>query len=148
MTKRIAYVVVTVLSLAATGLSASEKKVQLKDVPPAVQTAVEAQTKGATITAVIEETDKGTVSYEVETTRGGKTRDLVFDTAGTLIEVEEEIALDATPAAVRKALLAHGKVTKVEALTKGAVVTYEAQVEMHGKRTEIEVGADGHTIKR
>lgn len=148
MTKRIAYVVVAVLSLAATGLTASEKKVQLKDIPPAVQAAVKQQTNGATITAVIQESDKGKVSYEVETTRGGKTRDLVFDPAGTLIEVEEEIAFDATPAAVKTALLAHGKVIKVEALTKGAVVTYEAQVEMHGKRAEVEVGADGHTIKR
>lgn len=143
MTKRIAIIVVAILSFAAIELIASEKEVQLKDVPPAVQAAVKAETKGDTITAVIEESDHGKVSYEVETTRAGKTRDLVFDTAGALVEVEEEIALEATPPAVRTALLAHGKVTKVEATTKGAVVTYEAQVEKNGKRTEIEVGADG-----
>lgn len=138
----------TGLCIAATAdAMAAEKKVQLKDVPAAVQAAVKEHTRDSTIRAVIEESDKGKVSYEVETTRAGKARDLVFDAAGALVEVEEEMALDAAPAAVRSALSAHGKVVKLESLTKGGAVTYEAQVEMHGKRTEVLVDAAGRPVK-
>lgn len=147
MTRTAVGIIVAGLSIAATPGYASEKKVQLKDVPQAVQTAVRAETNGDTIKAVIEESSKGKVVYEVETTRNGKTRDLVFDRAGLLIEAEEEMALDATPAAVQTALRTHGKVTKVEGVRKGAVVTYEAEIEKAGKRSEIVLNADGRVIK-
>lgn len=147
MTKTAICILVAGFSIAAVPSYASEKKVQLKDVPQAVQTAVQMETKGDTIKAVIEESSKGKVVYEVETTRSGKTRDLVFDAAGSVIEVEEEMAFDATPRAVQTALLAHGKVTKVESLRKGALVTYEAEIEKAGKRTEVVVNAAGHVIK-
>lgn len=126
---------------------AAEKKVQLKDVPAPVQAAVREHTRDSTIKAVIEEADKGKLSYEVETTRAGKARDLVFDAAGALVEVEEEMAMEAAPAAVRSALGAHGKVIKLESLTKGGVVTYEAQVEKGGKRSEVLVDTDGKPVK-
>ena len=147
MTKRIACLIAGLSLVGTTVLLASEKKVQLKDLPPAVRAAVQAHTEGAAIKAVIEESNNGKTSYEVETTRAGKTRDLLFDAAGTLIEVEQEIGLDEAPAGVKTALLTHGKVIKLESLTKGTVVTYEAEVEKNGKRTEVEVGADGKTIK-
>lgn len=130
------------------GLLAAEKKVQLKDLPPAVQKAIQEQTKGATVSAYIEERDNGKVSYEVETKLNGRTRDLLFDAAGGLIEVEEEVAPDTLPAAVQTALKTRGKVLKVEAVTKGSVVTYEAEIEKNGKKSEVVVDARGNAIDR
>jgi hypothetical protein len=56
--------------------------------------------------------------YEVETTVSSHTRDLLYDATGKLVEVEEEVANDAVPAAAMKALMARGKVSKVESVVK------------------------------
>ena len=128
------------------GLLAAERKVQLKNLPPAVQKAILEQTKGATVIGYVEEREDGKVSYEAETKVNGRTRDLLFDAAGTLIEVEEEVAPDTLPAAVQTALSTRGKVLKVEAVTKGSVVTYEAEVEKNGKKSEVVMDARGNAI--
>ena len=130
------------------GLLAAERKVQLKNLPPAVQKAIQEQTKGATVIGYVEEREDGKVSYEAETKVNGRTRDLLFDAAGTLIEVEEEVAPDTLPAAVQTALSTRGKVLKVEAVTKGSVVTYEAEVEKNGKKSEVVMDARGNAIDR
>ncbi len=128
------------------GISAQDTKVQLKNLPAAVQKAVQDQTKGATLVGFSEEREDGKVLYEAETKVNGRTRDLLFDSAGTLIEVEEEVAPAALPAAVQSSLSTHGKVLKGEAVTKGSTVTYEAQVEKNGKKSEVVVDAKGNAI--
>src|SRR5260221_8634545 len=107
------------------GLAAADKKVQMKDLPAAVQKTVQAEeAKGAKIVGLATEVEGGKKMYEVETTVGGRTRDLLLNAAGTIVETEEETAIDAVPAAVRAALEARGKVGKVERVTKGARVAY------------------------
>lgn len=130
----------------AVGISAQDKKMQLKNLPAAVQKAVQDQTKGATLVGFSEEREDGKVLYEAETKVNGRTRDLLFDSAGTLIEVEEEVAPAALPAAVQSSLSTHGKILKVESVTKGSTVTYEAQVEKNGKKSEVVVDAKGNAI--
>lgn len=139
---------VAMVLVAGFGLLAADKKVQLKNLPPAVQKAIQEQTKGATVIGYVEEREDGKVSYEAETKVNGRTRDLLFDAAGTLIEVEEEVAPDTLPAAVQTALSTRGKVLKVEAVTKGSVVTYEAEIEKNGKKSEVVVDARGNAIDR
>lgn len=128
------------------GLSAQEKKIQLKNLPAAVQKAVQDETKGATLVGLSEEREDGKVMYEAETKVNGRTRDLLFDSAGTLVEVEEDVAPAALPAAVQSSLNARGKVLKVESVTKGSTVTYEAQMEKNGKKSEVVVDATGNAI--
>lgn len=130
------------------GLLAAEKKVLLKNLPPAVQKAIQEQTKGATVVGYVEEREDGKVFYEAETKMNGRTRDLLFDASGTLVEVEEEVAPDSLPPAVQTALSTRGKVLKVEAVTKGAIVTYEAEVEKNGKKSEVVMDARGNAIER
>jgi hypothetical protein len=45
---------------------ASEKPVKMKDLPSAVQTTVQEQSKGATVRGLSKETDNGKTYYEVE----------------------------------------------------------------------------------
>jgi uncharacterized membrane protein YkoI len=137
----------TVLALGVTALFAADKKIQAKDLPPAVQKAVQEETKGATIKGYAKEVENGKTMYEVETTVNGHSRDLVFDAAGTLVAAEEAIGLDAVPAAVKSALEARGKVLAVETVTKGKTVTYEAQIEKNGKKSEVVVDASGKPVK-
>jgi uncharacterized membrane protein YkoI len=130
---------------------AAEKKIQSKDLPPAVQKAVPAETKGAEIKGYNQETEKGKTFYEVETVLNGKSRDLLFDASGALVEVEEEVALDSIPSAAKAAIekrAASGKVDKVESVTKGQSVSYEAEITSKtGKRSEVAVKADGSPVK-
>ena len=130
------------------GAAAADKKVQMKDLPAAVQKTVQAEeAKGATIVGLATEVESGKKMYEVETTVGGHTRDLLLDSTGRIVETEEETALDVVPAAVKTALDARGKVGRVETVTRGTRVTYEATVEKNGKNTEVAVNAAGKPIK-
>ncbi len=144
----LAFTCVVFLSLVVTGVGvfAQDKKMQLKNLPTAVQKAVEEQTQGATLVGFAEEREDGRIFYEAETKVNGRARDLLFDGAGTLVEVEEEVAPAALPAAVQSALRTHGKVLKVESVTKGSTVTYEAQVEKNGKKSDVVVDATGNAI--
>lgn len=148
MTNRMFALTAAVVLATGAGLFASEKKIQLKNMPAAVQKAVEEHTKGSTIVGYVEEHEDGKVFYEAETKVSGRTRDLLFDANGVLVEVEEEVAADTLPAAVKTALSTRGKVLKVEAVTKGSIVTYEAEVEKNGKKSEVVMDARGNAIER
>jgi uncharacterized membrane protein YkoI len=147
--RTLSVVCVPVALTLAVAATAADKKVQMKDLPPAVQKAVQQeQAKGATIVGLASEVEGGKTMYEVETKVNGHTRDLLFTAAGVLVEAEEETPIDAVPAAVKAAFEARGKVLKIETLTKGKSVTYEAQIEKNGKTSEVVVNADGKTPKR
>jgi len=131
---------------------AAEKKVKLESLPPAVQSAVKEQTKNSTLLGLSEEKEGGKTMYEVETKdANGKSRDLIIDTAGAVVEIEEEVDIDSIPAAAKAAIqkrLAGGAVQKVEKLTKGSNVSYEAAIKTKsGKNTEVGVNADGSPHK-
>src|SRR5437660_948674 len=101
---------------------ASEKPVKMKDLPPPVQRAIQEQTKGAQLKGLAKEVENGKTFYEAETTVNGRGRDLLFDSAGALVEIEEETQLDSIPAAAEAAIekrAAGGKITRVETITKG-----------------------------
>lgn len=128
----------------------SEKPVKTKDLPPPVQRAIEEQTKGAKLKGVSKEVEGGKTFYEVETILNGRGRDLLFDSAGALVEIEEETPLDSIPGPAKAAIekrAADGKIVKVEILTKGQTVTYEAAIAKGGKKSEIVVAADGSLVK-
>ncbi len=130
---------------------AADKPLQIKNLPPAVQKAVQEQTKGAEIKNIVKEVEKGKTMYEVETVVNGKTRDMVFDAAGAMTNCEEEMTLDTIPAAAKAAIekkAVGGKITKVEKVTEGKVVSYEAVIDKKGKSSEVAVKADGSTAKK
>lgn len=131
---------------------AQEKKIKRSDLPAAVEKTVVAQSGGATIKGFNEEKEKGQTYYEVEMTVNGHSKDVLMDASGAVVEVEEEVAMDALSAEVKAGLLAKagkGKILKVESLTKkDKLVAYEAQVNTDGKRSEIQVGPDGKPLGR
>jgi uncharacterized membrane protein YkoI len=129
---------------------AQEKKIERPDLPAAVEKTVAAQSKGATIRGFSKEMEKGKTTYEVQMTVNGHTKDLEIDESGVVIEVEEQLALEALPTEARIALQARagkGRITKVESITKkDRLVAYEAQVDTNGKKSEVQVGADGKPL--
>ena len=136
--------------LFALSASAGEKHLKKADLPAAVQETADEQSKGATVKGYANEVEDGQLQYEVEMTVNGHSRDVSIASDGSVLEVEEEVALDKLPAAVRKGLqkkAGSGAIKKVESLTKkGKLVAYEAQVLTGSKRSEIQVGPDGKSL--
>ncbi len=128
----------------------ADQKVSRQALPPAVAAAADKEAQGATIKGYSKEVENGKTFYEVETVRNGKTRDLLLDSSGAVTEVEEQIEMASLPEAVQKGLrgaAGKGKITKVEAVKKGASTSYEAVVRHGVKNSEIKVDGDGIVVK-
>ena len=138
------------LSLLAAAAFTQEKKLQRKDLPPAVQKTVQAQSAGATIRSFSTEVEDGKRIFEAQMTINGRSRDISMDRAGNVLEIEDEVTLDALPDTVRRGLTAQAAgaaLGKIEALSKhGKVVAYETTVSRAGRRHEIQVGPDGRKL--
>jgi hypothetical protein len=143
------FAVVAALSLTTIAL-AQEKKIDRKDLPPAVEKTVEAQSQGATIKGFSQEKENGQLDYEAEMTVNGHSKDVLIDPQGEVVEVEEQVPLESLPLAVKEVLQTKagaGKILKVESLTKhDKLVAYEAVVQTGGKKKEIQVGPDGEKL--
>ncbi len=142
--------VVSILGVAPGLARAGEKDITLKEAPRAVQKTIADQMKGGTLRGLSVETEKGKTVYEAELTIDGRSRDLLIDGSGMVLEIEAEMEMSALPEAVQAGLrreASKGSITKVEQVTRGGSVSYEALVKESGKKTrEIVVGADGGLI--
>jgi hypothetical protein len=150
-TKYLVALVANGLLLAGTA-SAQEKKIRRSDLPPAVEKTVAAQSIGATIRGFSSEAENGQTLYEAEMMVNGHSKDVLMAADGSIVEVEEQVALDSLSAEVKAGLQAKagkGKILKVESITKkNKLVAYEAQVETNGKKSEVQVGPDGKPLDR
>jgi hypothetical protein len=138
------------LLIASTMPLAAETKVQMKDVPEAVQKTVKEQSNGAKLKGISKEIENGRTYYEAETVVSGKSRDVLIDPSGAVVEVEEGTTLADIPEAARVALQKRagtGKILSVESITKGSTVSYEAAIQNNGKKSEVAVNADGSPAK-
>lgn len=129
---------------------AKEEKVKLEDCPAAVQQAIKDNTKDATLLGVAKDVENGKVEYEAETKVNGHGKDITFDETGKLLAIEEEVSINSIPAAAKAAIekqAAGGKLRKVEKITEGDKVIYEAALSKNGKKSEVTVAADGSPAK-
>ena len=126
-----------------------EQRVTRRELPAAVARSVDAQARGATIRGFSREKENGQTFYEVELRVNGHTRDVLMDTTGAVVEVEEQVDIATLPVAVREGLMAaagSGKLRSVESVTKGGQTSYEGRVNTNGKWSEIKVGPDGKPL--
>ena len=146
---RACFTAVGVLCLSAAS-AAQEKKIKRSDLPPAVEKTVAEQSAGATILGFSQEKENGQTYYEAELSVNGHTKDILLETTGAIVEVEEEVAWDSLPAEVRAGLLAKagkGRIGKIESIRKhDRLVAYEAHVDTNGKKSEVQVGPDGKPL--
>jgi uncharacterized membrane protein YkoI len=140
-----------VLIVLGIGATYAEKKLGLKDLPPAVQKTVQEQLKGGEIKSISKETEKGVAQYEVESMLNGKHRDFNVDAKGKLLVVEEETDLATIPAPAKAAIekkAAGGRIDMVETFVRGGETMYEAAyTSKAGKKHEVLVKADGTETK-
>ena len=119
--------------------------------PAAVTTALGKAFPSATIGACKAEREHGKDQFEVRLTAPGRdpfTVDAAPD--GTILQVEEAIAIDALPDAVKKAFAgkyAKAKPSGAEKQTAGKEVRYEIAFSTAGGRKEATFTADGRFLE-
>ena len=130
----------------------SERRIKLKDLPQVVQETVREQSKGAIIKGFSKEIEHGQTYYEVELMINRHGKDVLIDSNGAIVEIEEEVALASLPPDVRvtiEQISGKGKILKVESITKNnAIVMYEAVIQKARKKSEIQVGPDGKLMPK
>src|SRR5260370_30143467 len=107
------------LLLAGTS-SAKEKKIKRSDLPPAVEKTVAAQSAGATIKGFSTEKENGQTLYEAEMTVNGHSKDISMTADGSIVEIEEQVALDYLYAALKLCLQSNAgksKILNIEIIT-------------------------------
>jgi len=133
-------------------VQAQERRVKMQDLPEAVQKTVKEQGKDATLKGLSREVENGKTEYEAEFTVNGHSRDVTIDPQGNVLEVEEEVAIASLPDAVQnglKAAAGKGQILKVESISKdGHLEKYEALVKTSGRKSEIQVDANGKLIPK
>ena len=143
------FIVSLTISLAA--FADGEKKMQVKNLPPAVQATVKEQSKGAIIRGLAKEKEKGKTVYELELKVDGHNKDMMIDESGKIISVEEQVELNTLPTAIQTTIIKQagkGKIVTIESLTEsGTLIGYEAVIKTGGKSREVKVSPEGKLMK-
>ena len=148
--KKLTLMVVGLL-LATFPAFAQESKIKEQDVPPAVLAAFKAAYPNATIRGLAKEKEKGKTFYEIESKDGATMRDLLYNSDGTVAEIEETIAATDLPAEAQqiiKSKYPRGVVSRAEKVTEGSTIKYEVSIRNGKKRTGLAFNADGKLLTK
>lgn len=138
----------TILALTSAGFA--DMKIKRADLPAIVRAAADEVSQGATITGYSRTVENGRTYYEVEMKSGSMAKDITLNAQGKVISVEQEVTLEELPEAARAAIqkaAGKGTITKVETITKGSAIYYEALVQ-GGTNKEVVVDARGKLVAR
>lgn len=125
------------------GAQAKEKQIKQSNLPTAVQKSALEHSTGATVTGYTSDKVEGVTVYQMDLLVEGRTRGIVMDPDGTVLQVEQEIAWDQLPADVQTDLnnvAGKGKYGSVSTITKdGKLVAYEAELVTKGNKAQVQV---------
>ena len=115
--------------------------------PPAVKSAFDKAYPGATIATVKQERDVNRTLFRVDSLHQGKRRIVLFDGAGAVIEVAEQVEEKELPPPVVEAIRAHRRAIYVSGLkvTRGGSVEYRLTVR-GSRRTAMVAKPDGTVV--
>jgi hypothetical protein len=143
--------VVSFVFLCAGIVMAGEKKITKKELPGAVLSSFEKAYPKATIKGLAKEDEDGKTCFEIESLDGKTKRDILYSADGKVAEIEETVAENELPDAVRATVhkeFPTGRIAKAEKLMRGSVIEYEIHVKT-GKTTHgIVVDPDGKVVKK
>jgi hypothetical protein len=132
-------------------LTAQEKRLKKAEVPQAVLSAFEKAYPKATVKGYSREPKDGTTAYEVESMEGKTHRDILYAADGTVLAIEEGMAVSDLPEEVRAAVKREypkGSIASAEKLTKGEATEYEVILK-HGKtKTEVRLDPSGKVLEK
>lgn len=139
------------LLAAPPSLRAGEKRVKMDDLPEAVRQAVLEVSNGLEIRELTREVENGQTFYEAELEVNDHTRDVIIDSSGAIVLIEEEVDWNAIPKPVQAAIekAAQGrKILLVETLTRNnRIEAYEAHLRKGWwGETEVKFDPEGRPI--
>jgi hypothetical protein len=117
--------------------------------PQAVASAFRQAYPAAHILHVSKERRAGKIVYEIESRDGDTRRDLIYDPAGAVLEIEERIPADSIPAAVRAAAerrVAGAKLVGAERVTRGTVILFEVELRLNGRSRFLTFDPEGRAV--
>jgi uncharacterized membrane protein YkoI len=142
-----------VLLLAAACPGFAEKTVtmiQEADLPAAVRAALaKDKPANATFRGFERETIDGKIFYEVQMTVAGRGREILYRPNGSIVEIEQETAIEEIPAPARDAIrkaVGEGTLRKVDIVTSGRRVVYEGELLLNGQKSQLRVDAQGRRV--
>jgi uncharacterized membrane protein YkoI len=141
----------TGICLSAFAAEDKEEKTTLTAIPEAAAKTLKAQAGGEKITNISKEKEEGKTVFEASFTKKGRAHDVTVDEAGKLISDEEVIPLTEAPKAVREAIEKEhpgGKIDKLEKISEGGKISYEALISGKAKREEIKFDSKGKVLER
>jgi hypothetical protein len=143
----------TAIAGIATAAYAGEEKeetISLDKVPDAVHKALAAYAQDSDVKKVEKGDQDGKKVFEFDITQGGKSFELSFNKKGKFMGREEDVQLTDMPDAAQAALktqAGEGKLSGFEkAEDQNHKITYEADIEKNGKKTEVAVDETGKVI--
>jgi len=139
------------LCFSAIAAEDNEEKVSLDKLPAAVAKALKQQAGKDKITDLSKEKEHGKTLYEATFKRDGRVHDVTVDEEGNLVSDEETIPTSEAPQAIHDAIEREhpgAKIEKLERITEGKKVSYEALLSSKGKREEIKFDTKGKVIER
>ena len=139
--------------LIAFGLAnASAKEVSKHEVPKAVLEAFEKAYPNAKEVEFEKEIFEGKAAYEVEYKENGREYEILYNSDGVILQIEETLDVKALPEPIIQAISkAYPKATieDAERVIKpdGTVTVYEVEIKTGGKKLELELDANGKILK-
>lgn len=145
-------VVLVTLLVAFGQANASEEDVSKHQVPKAILEAFEKAHPNAQEVEFEKKMVGGKTAYEVEYMENGREYEILYDSDGVILQIEETLDVKALPEPIAQAISkAYPKATieDAEKVMKpdGTVVVYEVEIKAEGKKLELELDANGKILK-
>ena len=132
--------------------NADEKEVSKQQVPKTVLEAFEKAYPNAKEIEFEKEIIDGKAVYEVEFKENDREYEVLYDSDGVIVQIEETLDAKALPESIVQAISkAYPKATieDAEKVMKpdGTVIAYEVEIKSEGKKLELELDANGKILK-
>jgi len=89
----------------------------------------------------------GALAYQAEWSAGATTHEAVVAADGTLLETEEVISMEHSPAAVRAAAAKRFGANAAVVLARKTIIVYEAEARIKGKKKELVISPTGRVLE-
>ena len=150
MLRLVSISIATLMVIAGAALAEDSKKVELSAVPQKVVDTAMKEVSGFKPTTANTEMEDGKTVYELQGMAGDKKVEVDVMEDGTLDEVETEVEMGALPEAVSKAVMdkmPNFKPSKIEESRRTAGTYYEIEGADGSNKIDIEIKADGSSMK-
>jgi predicted regulator of Ras-like GTPase activity (Roadblock/LC7/MglB family) len=124
-----------------------ENVMKLNDLPAAAKAAVKKAAGDHQVTEVKSEKEYGATVYEAAWKVDGVEHEIVVTADGSVVEMEEVVAMDKAPKAVQKTAAKHFKKGTELVVEKKTIVVYSIEAMIDGKEKEILLSATGQPIE-